>query len=280
MMASNSLIKNITKASLIGLLAVIINYIPLEKIIGIPSTVGVAGAMPTIYYIPMFFIYGLIALVFANIKSNLSLGKGTAFIVVFSFFFTIDTLLSSLEGNFFIDNYPLAFNLLHGFIKTIIITFGICYLWKQEDTTINITAHVKNYFKSRSLFSWIWRFITILILSFIIYVILGALAYPITGPYMEKLIKIPSMLENFTITILRGIAYLLVTLPIIIFWKNSSKSLFLNLALINILLYPVLGYAFSYFFPVVFRLTDGLVLSLHVTSLSWLQTKLLKKLKT
>jgi hypothetical protein len=269
--------RNIAKASLIGLLIVAVNLIPLKEIFGITSTIREAGVMPTIYLIPMFFVYGFIALAFSNIKNNLNLGKGGAFITVFSFLFTIDILLTNIEGNFYIENYPLAFNLIYGFLKTTLITIGVFCLWKQEDAAIDAKELITSYFESRSIPSWTWRLATVLILSFIIYMILGAIAYPLTGPYMEELIEIPSMLANFTVTMLRGVAYLLVTIPIIIFWKESSKNLFLTLALINILLYPVLGYVFAYFFPAMFRLIDGVVLTLHVTAMSWLQTKLLKR---
>lgn len=273
---NKSSFRNILKAGLIGLMVVVINFIPFEKIFDASSTTEEVGNIPSIYFIPMFFIYSLIALAFSNIKSNLNLGKRVAFITLFTFFFTIDTLLTSMEGSYYIENYPLVFKLIDGFLKTLLIMLGIFYLWKQVNITIDTKEHVNKYFKSRSIFSWTWRFITVLILSFVIYMILGAIAFPLTGPYMEELIEIPSILENFTITILRGFAYLLVTLPIIIFWKKSNTSLFLNLTLINILLYPVLGYVFAYFFPVMFRIIDGIVLSLHVAALSWLFVRLLK----
>ena len=269
--------RDVAKASLIGLLIVVINLIPLKEVFGITPTIREAGVMPRIYLIPMFFVYGFIALAFSNIKNNLDIGKKGAFITVFAFFFTVDVLLTNLEGNLFIENYPLVFNLIYGFLKTMLITIGILYFWKQEDAVNDAKEQIINHFKSRSMSSWTWRLATVLILSFMIYIILGAIAYPLTGPYMERLIEVPSMLANFTVTMLRGFAYFLVTLPIIIFWKESSKNLFLNLALINILLYPVLGYVFAYFFPAMFRLIDGVVLTLHVTAMSWLQTRLLRR---
>ena len=73
--------------------------------------------------------------------------------IIFSFFFVIDTLLSKLEGNFFIENYPVLFNIGSGFLETMLITIGIFYLWKQEDVIINAKQKVINYFRSRSLLS-------------------------------------------------------------------------------------------------------------------------------
>lgn len=277
MKKSYSYYENILKAGLIGMLAVVIKLLPLAKTFGLTSTTGEEGMMPAFYFIPMMIIYGLIALTFVEIKKNIKLGKKGAFTLVFSFFFVVDTLMSRIEGNFFIENYNLVLNMGIGFIEPLLITIAIFYLWKQDNVKTNIKEDVLTYFRSRSIISWIWRIFVILIVSFIAYMVLGALAFPITGPHMEELIKIPSMMENFTIQLLRGIAYLVVTIPMIIFWNNSDKKLFYHLALINILLYPVLGYAFSYFFPIIFRLADGTVLTIHVTFMSWLQVKLLSK---
>lgn len=191
------------------------------------------------------------------------------------FLFIIDTLLSKLEGNFFIENYPIVFNLSIGFIENLIATVGIFYLWKEENMIVGSRERIVKYLKSRSIVSWCLRVVIVLIISFIAYMIIGAIAYQLTGPYMEKLIKIPSMFENFSIQVLRGFAYIVVTIPIMIFFNKGKKSLLRNLIVINILLYPVLGYAFAYFFPPMFRLIDGTVLSIHMIIFSWLQVKFL-----
>ncbi len=81
----------------------------------------------------------------------------------------------------------------------------------------------------------------------------------------------------FAITQFRSLIYILVTLPFIIFWKSSKKDLFLYLALINVIQYPLLGDGLAYFWPVMFRLPDGIVLALHVTIMSWLYVTMLRK---
>jgi len=129
----------------------------------------------------------------------------------------------------------------------------------------------------KGIFSWIWRFALVLLLFYVIIMILGAITYPLTGPYLENgLFRVPSMLELFVITLFRSFVYLLVTLPLIVFWKADKRSLFWYLALIHILIYPVLGDGFAYFWPAMYRLIDGLVLSTHVALMSWLYVVLLK----
>ena len=88
---------------------------------------------------------------------------------------------------------------------------------------------------------------------------------------------VPSMGTIFAITQFRSLIYILVTLPFIIFWSSSKKSLFLYLAFILIIQYPLLGDGLAYFWPAMYRLTDGIVLALQVTIMSWLYVTLLWK---
>ena len=55
------------------------------------------------------------------------------------------------------------------------------------------------------------------------------------------------------------------------------KKLFLLLCLINIFQYPLLGDGLAYWWPPMYRLFDGIVLSIHVISMSFLYIAILKK---
>ena len=93
---------------------------------------------------------------------------------------------------------------------------------------------------------------------------------PITGHFLEEgIMRVPSMLTLFLITIIRSFVYISVTIPIIIFWKSSKKELFLYLALIASLIYPILGDGLAYFWPVMYRLVAGFILTLHTIIMSW-----------
>ena len=124
----------------------LINSVPIEKILGITINLGDLGTMPKIYLVPTFFVYSAIALVFSKIKKHLNLGRKAAFITIFSFLFTISVLLPNIEGNFYLSNYPLTFNLIYGFVLTLLITISILYLWKQNDNPTGINQQIKSFF--------------------------------------------------------------------------------------------------------------------------------------
>jgi hypothetical protein len=75
----------------------------------------------------------------------------------------------------------------------------------------------------------------------------------------------------------------LVSIPQITFSKCRISVFIFNLlsgiciALINVIQYPLLGDGLAYFWPVMYRLTDGIVLALQVTIMSWLYVTLLWK---
>ena len=91
---------------------------------------------------------------------------------------------------------------------------------------------------------------------------------------------VPSMGTLFAITQFRSLVYILVTLPFVIFWKASKRDLFLYLALINVIQYPLLGDGLAYWWPVMYRLTDGIVIALQVIIMSWLYVTMLWKGET
>jgi hypothetical protein len=282
----NKTISNVFKASLVGILAVVISVVPFEQFIA--QFVGISyevfrGGMPTPYLFPLFLIYTAIALVFAKMKKNLYVSKRGAFLVIFAFHYFIVSFLPNLEGKIYLPDFPFISAMIGGFILALAVVSLIFYLWKQEENPeAKAGQQIKSYFSSRSVLSWIWRFFLVWISFYIVTMIISIVALPFTGSYLDDPMNtlgmvVPSMGTLFAITQFRSLIYILVILPFIIFWKSSKRSLILYLALILIIQYPLLGDGLAYFWPVMYRLTDGIVLALQVTIMSWLYVTLLWK---
>ena len=282
----NETISNIFKASLVGILVVVFYIIPFEQFIA--QFVGISfdefhGGMPTLYLFPLFLIYTAIALVLAKMKKNLNVSKRGAFIIIFAFHYFIVSFLPDLEGRIYLPDFPFLSTLISGFILALAVVSLIFYLWKQEDNPeAKVGQQIKSYFTSRSVLRWVWRFFLVWLSFYILTMIIGLVAYPFNKPFLDDPINtlgmvIPSMGTLFAITQFRSLIYILVTLPFIIFWKSSKRDLFLYLALINVIQYPLLGDGLAYFWPVMYRLVDGIVIALQVTIMSWLYVALLWK---
>jgi hypothetical protein len=71
---------DIFKASLVGILVVVITIIPLDQLIaqlfGIPFE-KFGAKMPTLYLFPLFLIYTAIAFLLARMKKNLNVSNST-----------------------------------------------------------------------------------------------------------------------------------------------------------------------------------------------------------
>ena len=281
---SNNTLRDIFKASLVGILAVVLTIIPFEHFIA--QFVGLSyeefrGGMPTLYLFPLFLIYAAIALVFAKMKQKLYVSKRGAFIIIFAFHYFIVSLLPNLEGKIYLPDFPFYSAMISEFILALAVVSLIFYLWKQEDNPEAKTSQqVRSYFSSHSIFSWAWRFFLVWILFYVVTMIIGIVAMPFNGHYLDDPLNtlgmvVPSMGALFAITQFRSLVYILVTLPFIIFWNASKRNLFLYLALILIIQYPLLGDGLAYFWPGMYRLTDGIVLALQVCIMSWLYVALL-----
>jgi hypothetical protein len=282
----NVTISNVFKASLVGILAVAITVIPFEQFIA--QLVGLSydefhGGMPTLYLFPLFLIYTAIALILAKIKKNLNVSKRGAFFIIFAFHYFIVSFLPELEGKIYLPDFPFLSTFISGFLLALAVVSLIFYLWKQEDNPgAKVGQQIKSYISSRSVLSWVWRFILVWISFYILTMIISIVALPFTQPFLDDSMNtlgmvVPSMGTLFAITQFRSLIYILVTLPFIIFWKSKKRDLFLYLALINIIQYPLLGDGLAYFWPVMYRLVDGIVIALQVTIMSWLYVTLLWK---
>jgi hypothetical protein len=282
----NKTIGDIFKASLIGILAVIITVIPFEQFIS--QIVGVSyaefrGGMPTLYLFPLFLIYAAIAFVFAKMKKNLYVSKRGAFLIIFAFHYFIVSFLPNLEGKIYLPDFTFLSAMVSGFILALAVVALVFYLWKQEDhPEVKAGEQIKSHFSSRSLFSWAWRFLLVWILFYIVTMVISIVALPFTGEYLDDPFNtlgmvVPDMGTLFAITQFRSLVYILVTLPLVIFWSSSKKNLFLYLAGILIIQYPLLGDGLAYFWPAMYRLTDGIVLALQISIMSWLYVTLLRK---
>ena len=282
----NKTISDIFKAILVGILAVAITAIPFEQFIA--QFVGISyevfrGGLPTLYLFPLFLIYAAIALVFAKMKKNLYISKRGAFLIIFAFHYFIVSFLPDLEGIIYLPDFTFFSAMTSGFILALAVVSLIFYLWKQEDhPEVKTGQQVRSYFSSRSILSWAWRFFLVWILFYVVTMIIGIVAMPFNGEYLDDPLNtlgmvVPSMGALFAITQFRSLVFILVTLPFIIFWNSSKRNLFGYLALILIIQYPLLGDGLAYFWPGKYRLTDGIVLAFHVSIMSWLYVTLLWK---
>ncbi len=283
----NETISNIFKASLVGILVVVIWVIPLEQFIA--QLFGISfdkfgEGMPALYLFPLFLIYTAIALIFAKMKKNLNVSKRGAFFIIFAFDYAIAAFLPNLEGKIYLPDFPFLPALIGTSILTLVVVSLIFYLWKQADNPEAKVGHqIKTYFSSRSVMSWVWRFLLVWLLFYILTMIISIVAYPFTKPYLDDAMNtlgmvIPGMGTQFVIFQFRSLIYILVTLPFIIFWKSGKKDLFLYLALINVIQYPLLGDGVAnHFWPVMYRLIDIIVIALQLTTMSWLYVTMLWK---
>lgn len=277
---------DILKASLVGILSVLITVIPLEpflaQLFGLPFE-EFRGGMPTLYLSGLFLIYTAIAFVLARMIKELNVSRRGAFFIVFAFHYLIVSFLPELEGKIYLPDFRFVQTLISGSILALAVVALIFYLWKQEaNSEASVGQQVRSHFASRSVMGWVWRFFVVWLLFYVVTMVLGLVSYPITKQYLDDPMNtlgmvVPSMGTLFAITQFRSLVYIVVTLPFVVFWKASKRDLILFLALINVIQYPLLGDGLAYWWPVMYRLVDGIVIALQIITMSWLYVNMLGK---
>jgi len=171
----NNTLKDVFKSILVGALVLLITVLPFIPHPEIPGM----EPMPDIYLIPVFLIYTLAAFVYSKIRKNLKMSRQGVFFTIFSFHFIISAFLISVEGEFYLEIFPFLLTLLYGLILSLAISASMCYLWKHEGN--GEAGLVRSYFASRSVFSWVWRVISSMLLFFVFTMIIGIISMSIVG---------------------------------------------------------------------------------------------------
>ena len=93
----------------------------------------------------------------------------------------------------------------------------------------------------------------------IIYLVFGAIVAPVVTPYYRRLdfLVLPAMPAVLRVAFTRSVLFLLVSLPVIVAWRRSRRSLMLALGLGHFVAVGLAGLIEATFFPAVLRLTHG-----------------------
>jgi len=110
---------------------------------------------------------------------------------------------------------------------------SVAWLFRPVEEGISTPVlAAKEYFRSRKASAWGWRLMLAAVVFVPIYLAFGSLVVPFTGAYFRQQmygLTMPSQTEVLMVLTIRSVLFLLACLPIIVMWRRSMLSLFLNL---------------------------------------------------
>jgi hypothetical protein len=109
--------------------------------------------------------------------------------------------------------------------------------------------------------TWWWRVVLAWLAFPVIYIFFGMLVGPIVVPFYKEpgfMLTLPGWNTILPVVLLRSALALAVTLPILLLWSRSRRSLFVSLAIAFFALMGLIGLAATTFFPPTLRVVHSI----------------------
>jgi hypothetical protein len=187
-----------------------------------------------------------------------------------------------LESAFFMDTGAVSsgqsslFTILNFLLPSLSLSALAALLFRPGE---KVTGKGKlfAFFRSRTIREWLWRMAAALLAYPIIYLTFGLLVEPFIREYYASgafELTIPTWGQLIPLQIARSALFLLVCLPVLVWWHGSKPGLWLSLGLSFFLLTAFMAVITAYWFPWQMRLAHGLELfadgMLYAGVLVWL----------
>ncbi len=124
----------------------------------------------------------------------------------------------------------------------------VAFFFRADETTLGTRAMVKAFLARRSRLNWAWRLALAAVVFMPIYFTFGLMVLPYTGEYYQQQmfgLVAPTLQQLLPILFVRSVLFLLCSLPIIMLWRKTDRSLFwrLGLALFFLVGFVIMLYA-------------------------------------
>jgi len=135
------------------------------------------------------------------------------------------------------------------------------WLFPPVEKELSLAAMARACFSGRTAGAWVWRVAVAAAVFVPIYLVFGSLVAPLTARYFQESmygLRLPSQEEILLVLLVRSGLFLLACLPIIITWRRSRWSLFLNLGFALFVLVGFLYMLGAYYMPLAVRVPHTL----------------------
>jgi len=163
--------------------------------------------------------------------------NGTKFIrfcIIFLFMFIGFGICVSIESSIYSDIE--TYNLIILVLLLPILLFSLIgsLIDKSQPTSKSFKTNAINFFKKHSLLQWSWKFLLAIISFPLVYFIFGIIVSPFVTEYYEEIVEwlyIPKPGTIIIVQLVRSTLFLLITIPVILYWTAKRNQFILALGL-------------------------------------------------
>ena len=147
------------------------------------------------------------------------------------------------------------------FPPALLLGLVLSFLLAQEKPETAAAEKLRSFFAAHSPASWVWRFLLVILAFPIVYLFFGAIVAPFVVPYYRAGVldlTLPSFSVMLPVMILRSTLFSLASLPFLILWGHTWRSLIVSLGLAHWFLTGLFGLVQVFWWPMVMRIGHSL----------------------
>ncbi|MFP4471257.1 MAG: hypothetical protein ACLFPE_11260 [Bacteroidales bacterium] len=209
--------------------------------ISAPRLPAQADESTAAWYLPVGSL--LVSAGFYPLVRTTAAGVWERFAYLFFFIFTGFAVGVTIESSIYssVAGYPLMIVVL--FAPVFLYTITAVLLTHRDRVQRHRPFGIKNYFRNKTRAYWLWRMLLAILAFPVVYFLFGLIVSPIVTPYYQTLVdgfRLPEPGIIIAVQFFRSTIFLLVTLPVLIYWAGSKGQLIAALGFAHFVM--VFGY--------------------------------------
>jgi hypothetical protein len=164
------------------------------------------------------------------------------------------------------------------FVGSLACGAAVAALFRPPEEVPPFAAAMRAFFRRRPRSQWAWRLVLAAVVFMPIYLFFGRMVVPFTYEYYrEELVGLtaPGWEQILPVLFVRSVLFLLASLPVLVAWHGSRRSLILALGFAMFVLVGALGLLEGYWLPLSVRVFHGLEIMADSMVYSWVLVVLL-----
>ncbi|MCL4861385.1 MAG: hypothetical protein KJZ93_18350 [Caldilineaceae bacterium] len=120
---------------------------------------------------------------------------------------------------------------------------AIAWLFQPRSSEEALARIINEYFRQRTAADWLWRMLMAAVIFMPVYYLFGLLVVPFVGDYYQQGafgLAAPALTTLLLVLLGRSVLFLVASLPVVMAWRGSRRSLWLSLGFAHFVLVGLL----------------------------------------
>jgi hypothetical protein len=211
------------------------------------------------------FMAACLALIARGIRGS----QAVRWLIVAVFSYVVFGLNNQIEAAIFTTYGGTPTMLVFFILPSVFGAAAAVHLFRPEQPDVSLESVIT----SQPVSMWWWRPIVAWLAFPVIYVFFGMLASPFVVPVYETQdfgLTLPGFGTMLPVALARSALYLAVTVPVLVTWSRSRRSLLWSLAVVFFAMMGLIGLLSATFFPPVLRVTHSIEILGDAVVYAWL----------